>query len=286
MKIGLVTCQRIDKLLEADQDLIPLFGAKDHEASAVVWNDAEVDWQSFDLLIIRSTWDYYLHFEAFEKWLNLIKRLNVTLCNCVEIILKNIHKFYLNDLEKNGVQIIPTVFVNKTDFLDLSFIDAKNWETIIIKPAISAGSYMTEKFTKSEIISTTKKFSEIAKTCDLLVQKFMPDIQQFGEVSMIFFGGVFSHAVKKIPQVGDFRVQIQYGGHYFQFIPRLSTMKIAQDILNAYDELPTYARLDGIETEDYFYLMEVELIEPDLYFNIVPEAKEKFVDCILEQHPF
>ncbi len=89
MKIGLVTCQRIEMLLDADQDLIPLFAANHHEASAVVWNDAKVDWQSFDLLIIRSTWDYYLHFEAFEKWLNMIQSMNITLCNNVEIVKKS-----------------------------------------------------------------------------------------------------------------------------------------------------------------------------------------------------
>lgn len=284
MTIGLVTCKEIETLLEADQDLITLFIHKNHDAMAVVWNDANVDWPSFDLLIIRSTWDYYLHFEAFEKWLSLIKSLKITLCNSVEIISANSHKFYLKNLQKNGVPIIPTVFVDKTDHLDLSFIHKYDWTTAIIKPAISAGSYMTQKFTKKDIPAIDENYKNIANTCDLLVQKFMPEIQQVGEVSLIFFGGVFSHAVKKMPQAGDFRVQVQFGGQYARFTPKLSTLKMSEDILNAYAVTPIYARIDGIETANQFYLMEVELIEPDLYFNIVPEAKERFVDCILEKY--
>jgi glutathione synthase/RimK-type ligase-like ATP-grasp enzyme len=243
-----------------------------------------VDWPSFDLLIIRSTWDYYLHFEAFEKWLMLINNLNITLCNTVEIISENSHKFYLKNLQKKGVQIIPTEFLDKTDHLDLSLIHDKDWQTAIIKPAVSAGSFMTEKFNKKDILSTTAKYTQIVKTCDLLVQKFMPEIELFGEVSLIFFGGVFSHAVKKMPHTGDFRVQVQFGGQYARFSPKPSTLQIAENILNTYTVTPIYARIDGIETASQFYLMEVELIEPDLYFNIVPEAKGRFVDCVLERY--
>ena len=75
----------------------------------------------------------------------------------------------------------------------------------------------------------------------------------------LFFGGIFSHAVLKIPRAGDFRVQVQFGGQYSNFAPRLSTKKIAQDIVDSYENIPVYARIDGIETSDNFYLMEVEL---------------------------
>jgi hypothetical protein len=77
---------------------------------------------------------------------------------------------------------------------------------------------------------------------------------------------------------------VQFGGQYARFSPKPSTLQIAENILNTYTVTPIYARIDGIETASQFYLMEVELIEPDLYFNIVPEAKGRFVDCVLERY--
>lgn len=283
MRIGLVTCFEIPKLLDADKALIPLLQNQNHQVETVVWNDTTIDWKLFNALIIRSPWDYYLNIETFEKWLLHIENLKIPLCNSVDIIRNNMHKFYLRNLQKNGVEIIPTVFVDKTNQLDLSFIKDCNWEMAIIKPAISAASYRTEKFKPKDWPLIANKYQNIANNCDLLVQKYMPEIETYGEVSLIFFGGIFSHAVLKIPRAGDFRVQVQFGGQYSNFAPRLSTKKIAQDIVNSYENIPVYARIDGIETSDNFYLMEVELIEPDLYFEFAPVAREKFVKSVMNE---
>lgn len=283
MKLGIVTCARISTLLDSDKELVNLFINQGIDCEPVVWNDEDVNWSSFDFLIIRSTWDYYLEFEAFEKWLILIKTLEITIFNSIEIITENFHKFYLKNLQQKGVEIIPTIFIKKSEKLDLSFIQDLDWNEIIIKPAISAGSYKTEKFLKQNYSIINQEYIELNKTTDLLLQKFMPEIQTHGEVSLIFFDGIYSHAILKVPKKDDFRVQFQFGGVYQNYLPSTIIKKKAEEILQFYPKMPTYARIDGLIIDEKFYLMEVELIEPDLYFNLVPEAREKFVNCIVQK---
>ncbi len=281
MTIGLVTCFDNAELIEGDRDLIPLLAARGHQAEAVIWNDVEVVWTKFDALIIRSTWDYYYHIEAFKRWLSMVLELKIRLCNSPEVIYHNLNKFYLRDFQAQGFPIIPTVFVPQTESLDLSFLADSPWEKVIIKPAISAGAYLTELFAAQDWQKVENGYREIAQKRDLLVQRFIPEVLTRGEVSMLFFEGVFSHAIVKVPKAGDFRVQSEFGGHYSRHEPTAAAVDLGYRMLASLEHLPTYARLDGIETPDGFLVMELEMIEPDLYLEFSPTARERFLSVCL-----
>jgi glutathione synthase/RimK-type ligase-like ATP-grasp enzyme len=274
-KITFATCSELPNLTENDRLLIPIFEENDFTVSAEIWDDPKVDWKSYDLVIIRSTWDYYLKPSAFKNWVSQFINSKTKLINSPEIILENSHKFYLKELHEKGVAIIPTLF--SSERIELKTL--KKWEKVVIKPAVSAGSHETEVFETSTL--SQEIFNQKLSNGDWLIQPFLKEIQEAGEVSMIFFGGLFSHAIQKIPKSGDFRVQKQFGAKYLKFEPNEDLIELTANIVEIAGKESVYARVDGILIKDEFLLMEIEMIEPDLFFEHTSEGPNRFVEEVL-----
>jgi glutathione synthase/RimK-type ligase-like ATP-grasp enzyme len=281
MNIALLTCEKLPDLTPADQLLIPALAKHNIVAKAVIWDDKTVNWSDFDYLVFRNTWDYFERESEFNLWLDQIEKLGIKTLNPIEVIKQNKHKFYLRDLQKNGIQIIPTVFIDKTPNLNLSELIPTHWKKAVIKPAFSAGSYQTAVFEVSDIKKINEEYKNIASEKELLLQEFMPEIQTLGETSFIFFNKKFSHCVNKKPIDGDFRVQTQFGGKYTSIAPNLEIIEKAQKIVNTFSDNLLYARIDGIVIENELHLMEVECIEPDLYFDLSEGSLQRFVESII-----
>lgn len=282
MKIGLLTCEKLPELTLADQQLIPELAKHNIVAKAVIWNDKTINWNDFDYLIFRNTWDYFEKETEFNLWLDQIEKLGIKTLNAIEIIKQNKHKFYLREMEKTGILILPTIFIDKNANLNLAEILPKHWKKAVIKPAFSAGSYLTSVFDTSAIEKTNDEYTKLAQEKELLLQEFMPEIQTLGETSFIFFNKKFSHAINKKPIDGDFRVQSQFGGKYNLIHPSQELIDKAQKVVNTFDDKLLYARVDGIVIGSELHLMEIECIEPDLYFEISEGALERFVASIIQ----
>jgi glutathione synthase/RimK-type ligase-like ATP-grasp enzyme len=282
MKIALLTCEKLPDLTPEDQKLIPALAKHSIEAKAVIWSDKTINWNDFDYLIFRNTWDYFEKETEFTIWLDQIEQSAIKTLNPIGVIKKNIHKFYLREMEKQGITILPTVFIDKTDNLNLAERVPPHWEKAVIKPAFSAGSYLTEVFEISDIPKINEQYKIIASEKELLLQEFMPQIQTLGETSFIFFNKKFSHCVNKKPAEGDFRVQSQFGGKYNLVKPGQELIEKALKIVHTFQDDLLYARVDGIVIDGDLYLMEMECIEPDLYFNLSKDSLELFVAAIVE----
>ncbi|MGB5821333.1 MAG: hypothetical protein WBG90_17745 [Saonia sp.] len=282
MKIGIVTCKEVSSLTTSEQALLSLFGKKNIIAEALVWDDPSINWAIYDNLIIRSIWDYHLHPETFSAWLRRIENYGIKTLNPISTIRSNQHKFYLKKLEEEGVKIVPSLFIDQTPDLDLSRLKELEWQQAVIKPAISASAFLTEMFVPKEVAKVQKKYKTIAFERDLLVQKFMPEVQSFGELSLLFFNGHYSHTVLKKAASGEFRVQSEYGGITKPFEPDNSIIATASHILSQFGEGILYARVDGLIKEGEFILMEIELIEPDLFFEYRKGSIEMFVAAAIQ----
>ena len=277
MKIGLVTCEKLPLLSRDDQKLIPLFTEKGIKSVPVVWNDPQVNWNQFDHLIIRSVWDYHLNPEGFLDWLGHLEKLNVKTLNPISVLRNNHNKFYLQDLEMKGVRIVPTLFFGQNKKVDLSTASNLGWKKVVLKPAISASAHLTNLVDLNQDRNRLDSILQGYSDRDLLVQKYMPEIQETGELSIIFLNRRFSHAVIKKSAVGEFRIQSEFGGVVHPFSPESNVLETAQFILSLFDVDLLYARVDGILKEGVFVLMEIELIEPDLFLGFSDQATEKFV---------
>lgn len=282
MKIAILTCEKLPDLNPEDQKIIPALANHNIEAAAAIWSDKTINWTDYDYLIFRNTWDYFEKETEFKIWLEQIEKLGIKTLNPIEIIKQNIHKFYLRELEQQGITILPTVFIDKTEHLDLAQLIPSHWKKAVLKPAFSAGSYLTEVFEISEIQEISEKYKNIASEKELLLQEFMPKIQTLGETSFIFFNKKFSHAVNKKPVDGDFRVQSLFGGQYTLVHPKPELIEKAKKIVSTFPDHLLYARVDGIIINNELHLMEIECIEPDLYFNLSENALQRFVNAILE----
>ena len=282
MKIALLTCEKLPELTPADQLLIPELAKHNIVAKPAIWSDKTINWIEYDYLIFRNTWDYFEKETEFNLWLDQIEKVGIKTLNAIKIIKQNKHKFYLREMEKEGISILPTVFIDKTNSLNLAELIPSHWKKAVIKPAFSAGSYLTEVFEVADIEKINSDYKNLAQEKELLLQEFMPEIQIVGETSFIFFNKKFSHAVNKKPVEGDFRVQSQFGGEYTLVQPSQQLIEKAQKIVNTFPEKLLYARVDGIIIDTELSLMEIECIEPDLYFDISEGALERFVASIVE----
>ncbi len=282
MTIGLLTCDKLPHLTPADQLLIPELAKHNIRAQAVIWDDKTIQWANYDYLIFRSIWDYFEKETEFNLWLEAIQKLGIKTLNALEIIQQNKHKFYLRDMQKQGIPIIPTVFIDKTNTLNLSEIIPSHWKKAVVKPAFSGGSYQTEVFESPDIETINQRYQPIAAEKELLLQEFMPEITTEGETSFIFFNKKFSHAINKKPVDGEFRIQVQFGGKYTTVEPSADVIRQAQKIVNTFPDQLLYARVDGIICNNQLQLMEIECLEPDLYFEYGDHSLERFVAAILE----
>lgn len=279
MKIALLTCATWPGIQEKERAMAVEFSPK-IAADVVVWNDPAVNFSDYQCLIFRTIWDYFEHPENFSAWLEKIAQLGIKTINPIAAIRRNQHKFYLQQLQELGIDIIPTVFIAKNSGLELSILIPDHWQRVIIKPAVSGGAYLTRLFDRSEIASVAAEYASIGVERDLLIQPFMPEIQELGELSLLFFGDKFSHAVLKRPSVGEFRVQSQFGGNYRAIAVSEELIETAQKIIAAFGGELVYARVDGIISNGKFLLMELELIEPDLYFDYDKGAKKRYVAAL------
>ena len=286
MKIAILTCSTWQGLFEKETAFAKKINFPDTEIDVLAWDDEAVDWQNYDYLLFRTTWDYFNVPEKFDAWLQKIQHLGIKTLNSIEVIRRNQHKFYLQDLERQGIAIIPTIFIPKRTVLDTSFLQVlqqKNWAEAIIKPAVSGGAYRTLRFDESQYDAVILEYNEILENRDILLQPFLPEILTEGELSIFFFNGKYSHAVLKKPIDGDFRVQEQFGGKNQIYRPSAELIATAQHIAHSFDPDLLYARVDGVLQNNNFLLMELELIEPDLYFHAHPDAEPNFLAALRER---
>jgi glutathione synthase/RimK-type ligase-like ATP-grasp enzyme len=263
-----------------------------HGAVAVarVWDDPEVDWTAFDAIVLRSTWDYFVKAERFRDWLEGRECEGTRIINPVAAVRWNIDKRYLRDLEARGVPIVPTHWVNHGERADLpTIIWDRGWNEVVVKPAISGAAYETWRTTRERAADGNAKIHALAASGAVLVQPFLPEIERDGDWSLLFFAGRFSHAARKRPRSGDFRVQSQFGGNYSAETAPKPAIDAARRVIAATLELTgltrrelSYARVDGCIVDGRFLLMELEVIEPALFFAQSPAAPELCASSILD----
>lgn len=254
------------------------------QPTVCVWNDPAVDWTAFDAVLIRTIWDYFQHYASYLDWLHRLEQRGVTTINDTQMLRWNGDKRYLLDLERQGIPIIPTRVVqgHALQEASLSFPDRH----VVIKPTVSGGAWHTVRG-ETGTADFQHALTQLPKELDYLVQPFVPEIASHGEWSLLYFDGVYSHAVLKRPTTGDYRVQEQHGGTTTQATPDETILNAASKTIAAVTALghrePAYARVDGVMVGDQFLIMELELIEPSLFLAERPDAAERFARQIAER---
>ncbi|MEO8648089.1 MAG: hypothetical protein ABI539_02870 [Acidobacteriota bacterium] len=251
------------------------------DVSVVSWRARDIEWNEFDAVVIRTTWDYHNDPLKFLKTLRQIKARGPRLFNPLDLVEWNLEKTYLAELGSHGVAIVPTLYCDEglgPKQID-EFCQALESDEMVIKPQIGANSDHAYRVTEYQ-----SQLAEVFAKRPYLVQPFMPNINSEGEYSLFHFGGRFSHAVLKTPAAGDFRVQQEHGGAIRPVEATPGMLMGAEAAISYFEKPPLYARTDLVrDVEDNFLLMELELIEPSLYFRCDPAAAGRFASAFAER---
>jgi hypothetical protein len=243
----------------------------DHEI--VPWSETTIDWSKYTTLLIKSTWDYFDYYPEFLKWIEKIKGLNIRVLNGLDTVLWNSSKTYLSEIQEKGFPVINGKKLTKgTEVIFEQIEKAIKSDTWVIKPLVSGGAKNTLKINKSEWSKFAENIQNLVNQEDFLVQPFIKEIQEIGEYSLIFFNAEFSHAVLKVPALGDFRVQHYFGGEIKVLDPSSKMKKAAKSLIDEFAPDSLYTRVDGVEIDGEFHLMELELIEPYLFLTSQAKA--------------
>jgi glutathione synthase/RimK-type ligase-like ATP-grasp enzyme len=274
-------------LPELDQDDAPLATALRDRGCTVAlapWDDADVDWSDARAVVIRSTWDYTGRRDEFVAWAEHVAAVTA-LYNGPEIVRWNTHKGYLIELEERGAPVVPTAWLGQGDRIDLGdLLNSRGWEEAVVKPTVDAGSRGLFRVGPTTVELAQHHLDALLARGDAMVQPFLAAIEREGELSVVFLDGAFSHAVRKQPAVGEFRIQVEYGGSYRPEQPPAETIDLAAWILDATGHDYLYARVDLVADEDGTpQLAELEVTEPSLYLTQVPEAAGRLADAIVRR---
>jgi glutathione synthase/RimK-type ligase-like ATP-grasp enzyme len=239
----------------------------------LAWSDPDVDWSRFTHVLIKSTWDYFDYYPEFLVWLDKLEALGTSVLNPVATLRWNSSKNYLLELKAKGYPCVAGQILPKGTATTLEALhEALGFETLVVKPLVSGGAKNTLKITRGAGKELEDKIASLLQEEDFLVQPYIPEIVAVGEYSLIFFNGVFSHAVLKSPAVDDFRVQHYYGGTIQEITPDSKMLASAQVLVADFAKDSLYARVDGVVIDGVFHLMELELIEPYLFLGLSEKA--------------
>lgn len=280
-RIALATYAAAPDLAPDDQLLIPALARLGIEATPAVWTDRTVPWRDFDGIVLRSCWDYHLRVDEFRDWLRVLDNMERQVWNSPSMVRWNADKRYLLDLARRGVPTIPTMIAARGDPESVvSIAAAEGWHRFVVKPAVSASGYETHALRSPVDDAARATIARVSAIGNLLVQPFADEVSASGELSLTFFDGVFSHATIKRARAGEFRVQTEHGGTVEPTTVDERLVAQAAAIIRSLDQRPLYARVDGIARDDSLLVMELELIEPNVFLSHGPGAADRFAAAI------
>ena len=280
--VAFLTCRSAPGFARDDAHAVAALGRLGVEVVAVPWEDARDGAPADALLVTRSCWNYHLHAEAFARQIDALTRQGRALVNAAPVVLENLDKRYLAALEGRGVPIPPTLWLERGARVSLAeILERAGIDEAVLKPTVSLSAYRTFRVRRADATAAQPELDAILEASGAMVQAFVPEIVTGGELSLVFFDGRYSHAVRKRPRPGDFRVQDDHGGTHAPASPGAASVLQAEAIVATATPAPTFARVDGVEVGGRLVLMELELIDPVLFLGDAPGAAERFAAALV-----
>ncbi|MGN6663809.1 MAG: ATP-grasp domain-containing protein [Solirubrobacterales bacterium] len=281
-RIAIATCAGYADLKADDELLREELAARGVESATVVWDRMEGEMDGFDACLVRSTWDYHEQYEEFLAWARRVEAA-IPLWNDARTIAWNSNKTYLRELAAGGARIVPTVWVEQGERPVLDELLGRGWEEAVVKPVVDLGARNLARVRIGDI-EGQKALKRVLERHGAMVQPFLPSLEEQGELSLVYIAGQLTHAVRKRPAPGDFRVQSIWGGTVEPAAPTAEHLNLAERALSQIAPPPLYARADLVDDlSGHPSLIELELIEPNLYLTQHPPAADALADEVAER---
>jgi glutathione synthase/RimK-type ligase-like ATP-grasp enzyme len=284
-RLAIVTGRLAPALSDNGQQVTTTLAERGFHCEPVMWDDPTVDWRSYDGVLIRSCWDYPEDRGRFQTMLDEIETAGVPVCNPLPVLRWNLHKSYLTDLSKEGVLIPETAVIDRETDISLKQVMLNHdWEEVVVKPAIGAGSVDVWRTTATTVTDSERRFRDLLAEHDVIVQEFVSKIRT-GERSIVFFDGAYSHAWNSLPTQDDIAEFDEINAHYEPPAKiqnqAAAVVESATEIIGLEQESLPYARVDYVHRDTDLLVMELELIEPYLGLDRGDTAVEQFSEKIV-----
>jgi hypothetical protein len=276
VRLALATCARLPEPDPDEAPLLEALRAAGHEAEALAWDDPGADPAAYDVVVLRATWNYHLDPDRFLAWAERVDAVT-RLVNPLPVVRWNMHKRYLAELAAAGVPVVPTVWLERGQAVTARGLRAETgWDTVVVKPAISAASYETHRLSLGDEDAADGLLRRLSATRDAMVQPYLRSIEKLGERSLVWIDGELTHVVGKRPRFagGDERAARVSG-------PTPAERGIVDAALRAWRSRALYARIDLLPANDGQPLLsELEMIEPSLFLVESDRAVRRLVDAL------
>jgi len=245
------------------------------------WDGPRAAFADADAVVLRSTWGYYRALDEFKAWTEAMAA-STRLFNSIDLVRWNLRKDYVEKLAAAGVRV-PRSFVVACDVPAIGRVfEATGWTQAVVKPASGASGHSVELLQRATLDAQVAGLADEARQAGVVVQEFLPEIAG-GELSLVYFDGVFSHAIRKRPPPGEFRTNSRYRPVRTAETPPLDIAQQGAACLATLPEVPLYARVDGIVRDGVLIVIEVEVLEPALALDVDPSSAERFAEATLER---
>jgi glutathione synthase/RimK-type ligase-like ATP-grasp enzyme len=282
-RCAFLTMDSLDGFFAYDDMLFGPLSQHGWQVELVSWRKPNVDWDQYDIVVVRSTWDYQTDAAAFITVLAQIDASTARLENSLRLITWNISKDYLKDIQDQGISIVPTLWCQQFDAAKIAeAFNTFSTTELVIKPLISANADHTYRLSREKLLMQSQDLAKAFAMRPFMVQPFVPAIVEEGEYSLFYFGGRYSHCIIKMPKADDFRVQEEHGGTLRLIEPCEEMLTQGRHTMASLPDDALYARVDLVRFANEFVVMEIELIEPSLYFNMDPASPERFTAAFVE----
>ncbi len=281
-RIAFLTMDSLAEFVSYDELVADCLEARGIQVDNVSWRSRTVKWDDYEMVIIRSPWDYQQAADDFITVLESIDASAAVLWNPLEVVRWNVRKTYLQELQDRGITIVPTQFVQSPTVSQMrGMFEVFASDQIVIKPVVGANANDTFWLRQDSSAAELQEIEALYSRRLALLQPFIPSVIEYGETSLVFFGGEYSHSVLKTPQTGDFRVQEEHGSRIQSIVPDPALIEFSRRILAPIPQRTLYARVDLVELPNgQPAVMELELIEPSLYLSYDTDSAARFADAI------
>ncbi|GGF47187.1 hypothetical protein GCM10011519_21540 [Marmoricola endophyticus] len=289
MRVALVTAAEVRDLDDEGRLLAQALRSRGADVVAAVWDDAGVDWTSYDVAVVRSTWDYAERVADFVSWAQRVSG-QTRLANPADLIAWSTDKHYLDDLASAGVPLVPSVFLEPGDGASHELLGVEH----VVKPAVSAGSRDTLRLTAEEPERSLAHAERLlGEERSVLVQPYLAEVDTAGETAVVLVDGEVSHAMRKAPllQRGMALVEGLFAQEEMSVRkPSPAELDVAAAAMRVVADRattagtsrpPLYARVDLLPSADGPVVLELELVEPSLFLDHVPGSADLLAEAIL-----
>jgi glutathione synthase/RimK-type ligase-like ATP-grasp enzyme len=281
-RVVLATCRAWPELSPSDRALAEALERRGFRAESAPWNGPFEPFAGAAAVVIRATWDYHQDLDGYRAWLDRLDAARTF--NAPGLVRWNLEKSYLTELAARGAPVPASAIVEADDAMVADALERMALTEAVIKPTVGASGVGVERVLRGREAEALARLRAVTRSPRLLVQEFIAEVAE-GEIAGVFLGGAFSHGLRRVPAVGEFRVNSQYGG--WMEAARLDDAAIAAmtRVLSLLPGEPLYARIDGVRRAGRFVLMEVEVNEPGLGLHLAPGAGDRFAEAVVARLP-